>query len=234
MVRPKPLEGECFGGYVVRLAHSNGYKNVTTFGRQYFNVSRYQWYKIPLRTLSDLTEIEDKHRENLWLNYHLTYGYSYQGVSIPDIMVSVGKKFCAQCLREDGIRRAQWNLGIIPICFKHKTLLSVSCSKCTSRFANHDSVKCSCIADGLKNTEWVSDDLVERVSTWEKRLVNSKGDKSWKKRQLEVLNNAFLDFTPSKYGRHYSRKTSMPKLPRYPFTVKQTIEIHDRISEKAA
>jgi hypothetical protein len=234
LVRPKPVEGECFGGYVVRLAHSNGYKNVNSFCKDFCDVSRHQWYRVPLRLLSDLTGIIDKDRENIWLKNHRTYGYSYRGIPIPDILVSVGGMFCAQCLSEDNIRRAQWNLGIMPICLKHGTLLSKSCTKCISKFGVRDDAECNCISEGLENVEHVSLELVEQVKDWEQQLLDSKEHKQWQKQQLKTLTRAFVELRPSKYGRHYPQKAGLPKLPRYPFTPTETVKIYTSILGTAA
>ena len=236
LVRLKPVEGECYGGYVVRLARENAFENTHAFCKAFCEISRYQNYRVPLPKIAELAGITAQETDNLWLKHNWQTGFTYKGIVMPREFIALGKQFCAQCLALGGYRIAQWNLGWMPVCLKHKTLLSVSCKFCTSSLDLFRDARCSCVSDALGQLKPVSDKVLELVQSLENGLTSNPDSKRWRQQQSKWLTDAYLQVRPYVFGRQYPKATRLPALTQYPLTPGQTAAYYDQLlgMERAA
>lgn len=235
LVRVKPIEGECFGGYTARLARENAFDNVQAFLREYCQVSRYQLYKVPLNKIASLTDIKEQHKQNLWLKYDPNRGFTYKGHFMPNQFVAVGSHFCAQCLASGGYTIAQWNLGWLPVCLTHRTLLTVGCKDCKGRLNGFNAVRCNCIISGLDHAEKVSDDVFEFIVGLERELQSSKDARQWRAKVRTILSEGYLKYRPFVYGRSYRVKDGLPDKLKYRLSPRLTVDIYkDHLKSRMA
>lgn len=233
LVRPMPEDGECYGGYIARLARANCYKSSLTLSLDVFGRMIHQAYNFPLQKVVELTAIKDQFKSKLWLQSDPTHGYRYRGIPMPKEFVVPGKHFCPQCLVEGSGRKAQWNLGWMPVCLKHGTMLVVSCRKCS---ASYDRInkKCDCVKSGMDHLTTVDSDVVRFVAGLEEGLVSSEGSKQWRVEMRSMVTEAYLQLRPHVWNRQYADRTHLPKLSKYPLTPRQTLSFYAQLLDEQA
>ncbi len=149
--RPPPFQEECLSGYLLRLAHANGFTIFWDFISELFpswkkpqQISMLlweypleEWGRIPLRTqlpvaaLNRLTVAPwiEKFRSppNQTHSIYYSPGHFLKGV------VHHGLYVCPLCLQEQPFIRLNWRLAPITACVTHGCLLQDHCSTCGSQ-----------------------------------------------------------------------------------------------------
>ncbi|CAP02598.1 TniQ family protein [Acinetobacter baumannii] len=155
-VHLQPFHDELLSSWMIRLAHSNGYK-VHDFYAQYFGQDIQIWNrdidtqtpeniinKLHFYTKQDLSVIK-----NLSLQSYKNILFLYSNTAILKGVLSVGinhrlrKKyglqFCPMCLREDKIPyyRKYWRIAYLISCPYHGVKLGNRCFKCNFQITPH-------------------------------------------------------------------------------------------------
>lgn len=147
--RPPAHTGECLSGYLMRLAHVNGFIRFWDLAADLFpmwgkerqvSLLRWEypvdgWGRIPLRTQLSLGELRrltvapwlEKFRAPLVVTRpgHLSPGHFLRGVVTPDLQV------CPLCLQaQPYCLRLIWRLASVDVCIHHGCLLQAHCHRC--------------------------------------------------------------------------------------------------------
>jgi len=149
--RPPPFADECLSGYLLRLAHANGFTIFWDLISELFPSWRRpqqismllweyplaEWGRIPLRiqlpvaALNRLTVAPwiEKFRSppDLTCSIYFSPGHFLKGV------VHHGLCVCPLCLQEQPYIRLPWRLAPVTACVKHGCLLQDHCSTCGSQ-----------------------------------------------------------------------------------------------------
>ena len=227
-IRPRPYIGECLGGYVGRLASVNGYDRIQQFGHALSGSLVHQPYNISLARLAEAARLDDVHLERLWLQRDERYGFRYKDVPLPREFIAPGSRFCPLCLEESGYRRAQWNLGWMPVCVTHKVLLAVGCNKC-STCCESARARCTCMTSARKHLVQVDPELVRFIAALEQGVTTVQYQKQWLIGMRKLMTEAYFDQKPYVWNRQYLKLTQMPKTDRCPILPRQIINYYSRL-----
>lgn len=233
VVRPRPHHGECIAGHLLRLAQANGFSDLRTFCLAGFGRPVHNPAHPPLKRFWELTAIEMSDREKLLLTYHHDNTgryYLYRKSRIPiNLVAARPNRFCDLCLTEDGIWRAQWRLGWMPMCFKHKTLLRVCQGRCFAPGAVDYSM-CNC-ANETGKTEQQTESVL-KLSQFVDEGITSDDFAIWTKLFSERLTDEYVARGQGRYGRHYPTRMYLPNLTSYPLSPKQTVDMFNKWLEE--
>lgn len=232
-VRPRPHHGECIAGHLSRLARANGFCDLRTFCMAGFGRSVHNPAHPPLNRLWELTAIELPDREKLLLTYHHDNTgcyYLYRNRRIPiNLVAARPNRFCEQCLSEDGIWRAQWRLGWMPMCIKHAKLLRVCKSFCMAPSTVDYSV-CKCAIERTSREHQT--DSILALSQLVDEGFSSERSVLWTKLFSERLTGEYVTRAQGRYGRHYPTRMHLPNLTSYPLSPQQTVDLFNRWLEE--
>jgi transcriptional regulator with XRE-family HTH domain len=145
---PAPYPGECFSGYLLRLAQANGFvsfwdlvSDLFPFYQQTNQISLLRWEypvddwgRIPLRTQLSTTDLQ-RLTVLPWVGKfrsppvatranHLSPGHFLQGIVHPHLRV------CPLCLQAQPYLRLMWRLTPVQVCLEHGCLLQAQCHGC--------------------------------------------------------------------------------------------------------
>lgn len=222
--RPRPFEGECFGGLLGRLASANGFASVPQLGKTVCGYFVHQAYQFPLQQAVELGGLTQDDLKKLWLLPTQASNYTYKGRRMPREFVAPGSRFCALCLDQGSFSKAQWNLAWMPVCVHHHTVLAVRCQRCRNRYES-GKVDCDCLQRALKKPVLVDRELVRFIADLDAELVTNC-ESQWRARMRKLMTGAYLQENPNVWNRQYANKTHMPQLPRNPTQPRQIINYY--------
>lgn len=137
-MRPRPLKGESFIGYILRIASSNGYTSLRSickvldykYKAQIFDMSHEQ-FKNFVTVIAPSLQIDEAHLLTAFQNTQLLDVDEER--NIRKIVIEC-PKICITCLQEDkGHLRHYWQLAHNTYCETHKTKLIHECPNCTKQ-----------------------------------------------------------------------------------------------------
>lgn len=127
---PMPITGESVAGYFFRLAKSNGLANLERLYKMTFGKEVYRYNRISVEELCMLTQHRPEAFDHLWLTYADTY-YLFRGVVIPlNQICEEDNRWCPECWKQNSIIPCVWQIGWMPVCDVHETLLLDACPAC--------------------------------------------------------------------------------------------------------
>lgn len=143
LVRPRPLDAESWGGYLLRLAVRNSYRGVND---------------LALVLGMKATELLAARPEDVlhrfgvqWRILSSHHGHNRAGRKVKRVLDSgqpVNFRFCPLCLREDSdpYIRAEWDGALGLICSKHDVALLSECSECGEppSYMQRSHLRCRC------------------------------------------------------------------------------------------
>lgn len=162
-IRPVPKSGESLSGFLVRVAHKNLinyrqlFKLISTGNPVYARDKAHHLDILPERIidLSLLSELVNAMTQTLYtMTFHPVYTKFLDEVDSTEkyrsvMQVSTDKRirrFCTECLREEGVYKLIWQIKEIVICDRHGVRLSTTCPTCLSDqpFISDSMATCTC------------------------------------------------------------------------------------------
>lgn len=169
-IRPAPISGESFLGYLQRLAEANSCDHVQWIADMAeIDPRQASIGDAGLGVLADLCLAETERLDRMRYR-KLDEGYlSFMGHRVRSQFIrNRSPKVCGACLAEARYHRAVWDLAFAGVCPDHRMKLIQSCQDCNRTFRwNRPSVaRCSCHADlAMQRGEYVSKKEAEAVRT---------------------------------------------------------------------
>lgn len=134
-VRPRPQSDEMLLGYILRVAHHNGYQSIQTI-RQLFSLkstvlhsinSNFLRFEELMRELSALVRVD---YELLKLNFENEMSGIYHSDRAVQDISTFEVKVCLMCMREQKKMHKNWRLAHITHCHIHQCELTSRCLAC--------------------------------------------------------------------------------------------------------
>lgn len=159
-IRPRPVDGECGYGYLVRLAQANGFPTPRTFWsalKEHHNGSMPS-----MLAMFQLLPAEWSRLRGPLPSYCGMPMALLSGLDTDDVC-HVTMRWCPQCLQVGQHLRALWSVKLVCACPEHKVLLLDQCPICSSvqRLERADIMRCVC---GCRLSEAVPPGVSEDVA----------------------------------------------------------------------
>jgi hypothetical protein len=232
---PLPVPGESVPGYFFRLAKNNGFHNPENFFERIFGKQAYQYQRIRKEEFSRLTQHDASVMENLWLTYEDAF-YIYKDVVLPKNHILKDHRWCPLCWQDNNIMKCAWQIGWMPICDVHNTLLLDQCSTCGGaiKYKNH-LVACKNCGELLEHMESKAapNDVLASQQRSVAAVWSPQNIKHYARNPVVTLVNQLLNHEEA-FRR--SSKSDRRAAPRAHFwmSVSETIERYQRVlSERA-
>lgn len=152
-VRPKPLPGESFWSYVLRLAHQNGISVLTvlnpikTWEQKYVQRADFGLLDVSPGSIVDMDKFSSATRQTVQALLHTTlhplltrFGVSeeVQRTRFMSGMILDSYRFCPMCLKERLYIRLLWKMGPVTSCVEHNVYLVDTCPGCNEQIKFRD------------------------------------------------------------------------------------------------
>lgn len=147
--RPKPLPGECFEGFLLRISEANGYPSrrwITDLaGLETSAVSLTsdvgalaEWLEVPKAELDAL-----RYPPSPWAGKRRMH--LFHGQPIHRLALNLDRpRICPACLKDSPHHHMSWELATVALCIDHATQLIDACPKCGTALSWNRSHLCQC------------------------------------------------------------------------------------------
>ena len=229
-VFPLPVAGESVTGYFCRLAKENGFDHPKRLFKAVFNRQAYKYERIRKEDLCRMTNHDMALMENLWLTFEDAY-YIFKSVVLPKNHILEEHRWCPDCWRNDYILKCVWQVGWMPICDVHETLLLDHCSSCGHKikYIEHVAMCESCgeLVEHMECTSAPSEVLASQrrsfAAVWEPKDVRHYTRNPVVALVSQLLHNEEADRRSSR-----SDRRSAPR-EHFWLSVAETIDRYERV-----